>query len=251
MAKKHIFRWLQIKDRPKGHHNFAFYILIFDFPPHLPLMSLSASTYVLTRLLYNCKETFTDVMKTLQIKLFMQNKANFRKVKLNVTKVLARVYGQMDTWSIRKNEPKTNPIKANSKPIQSQTNPILPSSPLRILQLFAVGGRTEKIMSCNLLNREMSVQICLSFYCFSIPNWNEPQQVSPDPRLYEYRASGIWYRVRMALPETANTAILMHNYDSAVTVNKKASGKYCRSQPLPPHDLTRLGIEPGQCPVRR
>jgi hydrogenase maturation protease len=46
----------------------------------------------------------------------MQNKANFRKVKLNVTKVLTKDYVQMDTWSIRK----TKPIKANSKPIQSQ-----------------------------------------------------------------------------------------------------------------------------------
>ncbi len=31
--------------------------------------------------LYNCRETFTDVMSALQINLFMQNKANFRKVK--------------------------------------------------------------------------------------------------------------------------------------------------------------------------
>jgi hypothetical protein len=66
--------------------------------------------------LYNCKETFTDVMKTLQNKLFMQNKANFQKVKLNVTKVLIKDYDQMDTWSIRK----TKPIQSQLKPIQSQ-----------------------------------------------------------------------------------------------------------------------------------
>ncbi len=41
--------------------------------------------------------------------LFMQNKANFRKVKLNVNKVLTRGYEQMDTLSIGK----TKPIKAN------------------------------------------------------------------------------------------------------------------------------------------
>ncbi len=70
----------------------------------------------LFKVLYNCKETFTDVMKTLQINLFMQNKANFRKVKFNVNQVLTNAYVQMDTWSIRK----TKPIKANSKPIQSQ-----------------------------------------------------------------------------------------------------------------------------------
>ncbi len=46
----------------------------------------------------------------------MQNKANFRKVKLNVTKVLTRDYDQMDTWSIRKNEPKTNPNEPKTNP---------------------------------------------------------------------------------------------------------------------------------------
>jgi hypothetical protein len=65
--------------------------------------------------LYKCKETFTDVMKTLQIKLFMQNKANFRKVKFNVNKVLIRNYDQMDTWSIRK----TKPIQSQLKPIKA------------------------------------------------------------------------------------------------------------------------------------
>jgi hypothetical protein len=67
-------------------------------------------------------------MSALQIKLFMQNEPKFRKVKFNVNKVLTRDYVQLDTWSIRKNEPKTNPIqtqyKANTKPIQSQTKPI-------------------------------------------------------------------------------------------------------------------------------
>jgi hypothetical protein len=52
--------------------------------------------------------------------LFMQNKPNFRKVKLNVNKVLTRGYVQMDTWSIRKNKAKQSQYKANSKPIQTQ-----------------------------------------------------------------------------------------------------------------------------------
>jgi hypothetical protein len=50
----------------------------------------------------------------------MQNKANFKKVKLNVNKVLTRGYDQLDTWSIRK----TKPIQSQSKPIQSQLKPI-------------------------------------------------------------------------------------------------------------------------------
>jgi hypothetical protein len=66
-------------------------------------------------------------MSALQIHLFMQNKANFQKVKFNVNKVLTRNYDQMDTWSIRKNEPKTNPkqtqFKAKTNPIQTQLKP--------------------------------------------------------------------------------------------------------------------------------
>jgi hypothetical protein len=51
----------------------------------------------------------------------MQNKANFRKVKLNVNKVLTKDYDRMDTWSIKK----TKPIQSQLKPIQSQLKPIL------------------------------------------------------------------------------------------------------------------------------
>ncbi len=82
------------------------------------------------KLLYNCRETSTYIESSLQNKLFMQNKANFQKVKLNVNNVLTKDYDQLDTWSIRKNEPKTNPnepktnpIKANKMPKQTQYKP--------------------------------------------------------------------------------------------------------------------------------
>jgi hypothetical protein len=74
---------------------------------------------------YGISSTKEQVRKN---KLFMQNKANFQKVKLNITKVITRNYVQMDTWSIRKTKPiqsQLKPIKANSKPIQSQLKPIL------------------------------------------------------------------------------------------------------------------------------
>jgi hypothetical protein len=64
-------------------------------------------------------------------KLFLQNEPKFRKSQMNVNEVLTRDYEQKDTWSIGKNEPKTNPnepktnpIKANKMPKQTQTNPI-------------------------------------------------------------------------------------------------------------------------------
>jgi len=74
--------------------------------------------------LYICKDTFTDVMSALQIELFLQNKAKFQKVKLNLNQVLTRDYDQMDTWSIRKNEPKTNPIEPKTNPILTNKTPI-------------------------------------------------------------------------------------------------------------------------------
>jgi len=70
-------------------------------------------------------------MSALQIKLFLQNEPNFRKSQVNVSNLIIRGYAQLDTWSIRKNEPKTNPNEPKTNPIlanktlkQSQTNPI-------------------------------------------------------------------------------------------------------------------------------
>jgi hypothetical protein len=54
----------------------------------------------------------------------MQNKANFRKVKLNVTTVLTKDYDKMDTWSIGKNKPNSNPIQTQSNPIKANSKPI-------------------------------------------------------------------------------------------------------------------------------
>jgi hypothetical protein len=70
---------------------------------------------------------FTLVKKSLQISPFCTNKPNFRKVKLNVNNVLTKDYEQMDTWSIGKNKPNSNPIqsqfKANTNPIKPKTKP--------------------------------------------------------------------------------------------------------------------------------
>jgi hypothetical protein len=59
----------------------------------------------------------TVVESALQIHLFLQNEPNFRKIQINLTNLLKRNYEQMDTWSIRKNEPKTNPNEPKTNPI--------------------------------------------------------------------------------------------------------------------------------------
>jgi hypothetical protein len=98
------------------------YLLILAY-----LSSRSVKISVNPRLINDLRSTKDYVRKN---KLFMQNKANFQKVKYDVNRVLTRDYDRMDTWSIRKNEPKTNPnepktnpIKANKMPKQTQFKP--------------------------------------------------------------------------------------------------------------------------------
>ncbi|MBW8039311.1 MAG: hypothetical protein FVQ85_04860 [Planctomycetes bacterium] len=57
---------------------------------------------------------FTLVKKSLQIRpVFMQNEPNFRKSQMNVNKVSTKVYKKRTLSEHGKNEPKTNPNKAN------------------------------------------------------------------------------------------------------------------------------------------
>jgi len=95
---KHLFSSQQIKVRPKGLHSFTFFTLNFKF----------ASTLVVS---------------ALQIGPFCSNKANFRKSQVNITIYMKRDYVRMDTWSIGKNKPNSNPIQTQFKPNQSQYKP--------------------------------------------------------------------------------------------------------------------------------
>jgi len=80
-----------------------------------------------SKAIYICRDTFTDVMSALQIRLFMQNKANFRKTQMNVTKEITRGYANWTLGQRGKNKANTKPIqtqfKANTKPIQTQFKP--------------------------------------------------------------------------------------------------------------------------------
>jgi len=71
--------------------------------------------------------TSTTVERSLQIHLFLTNKANFQKSQINVSSYITGEYGKMDTWSSGKNKAKTNPIqsqfKPNTNPIQTQYKP--------------------------------------------------------------------------------------------------------------------------------
>jgi hypothetical protein len=72
------------------------------------------------RLINDLRSTKVYVRKN---NLFMQNEPKFRKVKFNVNKVLTTDYDQMDTWSIGKNEPKTNPNEPKTNPNEPNFSP--------------------------------------------------------------------------------------------------------------------------------
>ena len=85
----------------------------------LPIMSIENPTLAHFR---HFSSLFTNDIRSTKdyvrnYKLFLQNKANFRKSQMNITNAITREYDRMDTWSIGK----TKPIKAN----QSQLKPIL------------------------------------------------------------------------------------------------------------------------------
>ena len=98
MANNNRLIRLQIKVRPKGLHSFTFSTLNFKF-------------------------SSTTVESALQIHLFMQNKANFRKSQMNVTSLRKADYAKKDTWSSGKNKPKTKPIQSQSNPIKANKMP--------------------------------------------------------------------------------------------------------------------------------
>jgi len=65
----------------------------------------------------------TTVESALQINLFMQNKANFRKSQMNANTLLTVDYENQTLSKRGKNKPNTNPIKAKTNPIKANKMP--------------------------------------------------------------------------------------------------------------------------------
>ena len=90
----------------------------------------------------------------------MQNKANFRKVKSNVTNVLTKDYVQMDTWSIRKKQSQTNPNKAKFKKAKMNVTSYITKAyennpPIRAPKKQSQTSKRQKPMQPLLLQRIM------------------------------------------------------------------------------------------------
>jgi len=50
----------------------------------------------------------------------MQNKPNLPDAQMNINSVITKHYENKSNWKLGENKANTNPIKANTKPIQTQ-----------------------------------------------------------------------------------------------------------------------------------
>jgi hypothetical protein len=102
--------FLRLKNpcNPRLINNLCVYKAPFSLLPYpfSLLRSRMLHSFAFSLKSYGISSTIEQVRKN---KLFLQNKANFKKVKFNVNDVLTGDYDQLDTWSIRT----TKPIKAN------------------------------------------------------------------------------------------------------------------------------------------
>jgi len=101
------------------------------------------------------------------INLFLQNEPNFRKSQVNVTAFITMNYAQMDTWSIRKNEPKTNPNEPNFKP-----NFPTPNS-----QIYPISHQRTMNKEQRTNNKQTQCSPAISVAGQTLPCKNGPSQV--------------------------------------------------------------------------
>jgi len=94
----------------------------------------------------NFKFSSTTVVSALQNHLFMQNKPNFRKSQVNVSDLITKNYDKMDTWSIGKNKPNSNPIQTQFKANQSQNK--ANSNPKQTQSPAGSSASRKKSISC-------------------------------------------------------------------------------------------------------
>ncbi len=69
--------------------------------------------------LYICREPSTNQL------LFMQNKSNFRKAKMNVNPYNTTDYENKSNWTIGQNKPNSNPNKPNLRKAQMNVNSLI------------------------------------------------------------------------------------------------------------------------------
>ncbi len=105
---------------------------------------------------------FTTVEESLQINSFMQNKAKFQKVKLNVNKVLTRNYEKRTLGQHGKKQSQTNPNKAKFKKAKMNVTSIITKAyenkpPIRDPKKQSQISKRQKPMQTSLPKRIMKI----------------------------------------------------------------------------------------------
>ncbi len=137
------------------------------------LCSYPLCTYVL----YNCRFPTTNVMISLQIRLFMQNKPNFRKSQMNVNKVLTGNYENKTLGERGKKQSQTNPNKAKFKNTQTNVNKVSTKNYEHILNWVIcenkANSKPNKPNQTQSRNNSRAPMIAIVFDLFSGHNYHE------------------------------------------------------------------------------
>ncbi len=136
MAKKVLISPAKIKVCPKGLNKLDTEYCILATKRSLPTYQVGPRNL---RNLWLTNDLGLRKITYEKIYLFLQNEPNFRKSQVNVSDLLIREYVQMDTWSIRKNEPKTNPNEPKTNPILDNKTPERTQFKPKQTQLFFFG----------------------------------------------------------------------------------------------------------------
>ena len=141
------------------------------------------------KVLYNCRDTSTGIESALQIRLFMQNKANFRKVKLNVNKVLTKDYDKKDTWSSGTKQSQTKPNKAKFKKAKMNVSSIITKdyenkSPIWAPKKQSQFSKRQKPMQTSLSQRIMKKNTISGY------DKTNPKRTQSNPMLARHQCGG-------------------------------------------------------------
>ncbi len=148
---------------------------------------------------------FTTVERALQIRPFMQNKANFRKSQMNVNKVLTKDYEKKDTWWSGKKQSQTNPNKAKFKKAKMNVSSYITKgyenkSPIRAPEKTKPSFETTKTNANLFTKRDYE-----KYRTFGLQktNPNKPKQTQTNPMLARH---SVW----QACPQRRLAGLVRH-----------------------------------------
>ncbi len=137
-------------------------------------------------------------MSALQIKLFMQNKAKFRKSQMNVSDYITMEYEIMDTWWSGKKQSQTKPNKPKLKKAKMNVNKVFAKNyenkpPIRAPKKQSQISKRQKTMQTSLPKRIMKIT------AFSGSDKTNPIQSQTKPIKANFRGKKMLLRLTQCI----------------------------------------------------